>query len=272
MPPPCGRPDAEPAAERLDAVGETAQTRTALAVGAADAVVDDLDDSPLSSGRPSTRRRRRLRVLADVGEALGHDVVRGHLERLGQAPVDLDREPNRHRRPGGELLERDRQPVTREHGRMEPARDGAQLLERHRDLALRLVQSLPRIGVVAQLLLEHAQLEREGDQPLLRAVVQVALQPLPLPLPGLDHTCARALQLLEMRLLLGLQAPVLQRDAGRRADRSEQLGLVLQRAVVHKRRDVRTVAIDQRRRPPVLRAALDRPSVEIGLAPNSGSQ
>ena len=38
------RPDAKPAAKRLDTVGQAAQARPALAVGAADAVVDDLHD------------------------------------------------------------------------------------------------------------------------------------------------------------------------------------------------------------------------------------
>ena len=42
-------PDPQPSAERLDPVGEAAQAGAPLAVGAADAVVDDLDDH---SARP----------------------------------------------------------------------------------------------------------------------------------------------------------------------------------------------------------------------------
>ena len=37
-------PDAKTTAVRLDPIGQTAQPRAALGVGAADAVVDDLDD------------------------------------------------------------------------------------------------------------------------------------------------------------------------------------------------------------------------------------
>ena len=85
---------------------------------------------------------------------------------------------------------------------------------------------------------EPAELERERDQPLLGAVVEVALQPLPLLLSRLDHPPARAAQLLEAGLQLDVQPAVLERDGGRRADRVEQLGLVVERGVVHQRRHV----------------------------------
>ena len=129
--------------------------------------------------------------FADVREALGDEVVGGDLERLGEALVDLDRQADRHGRARRELLERDREPVAADDGGVDPARDLAQLPERGRDLAPRLRQARARLAVGAQLLLEQAQLERERDQPLLRAVVQVALQPLALLLTRLDRS-ARA--------------------------------------------------------------------------------
>ena len=52
--------------------------------------------------------RGRLRVLADVGEALVDDVVGGDLDRLLEALVDLDLEVDRDREVAGERLERDR--------------------------------------------------------------------------------------------------------------------------------------------------------------------
>ena len=94
-----------------------------------------------------------------------------------------------------------------DHRRVNAPRHVTQLLERQCDLAYRLIQAIHGIGVADKPLLEHAQLEREGDQPLLRSVVEVAFESLPLVLAGLDHSAARALQLLG-----ALSAP---REAGR---------------------------------------------------------
>jgi hypothetical protein len=79
--------------------------------------------------------------------------------------------------------------------------------------------------------------------------VEIALQPLALLLSRLDHSRARALQLFQMRLLLRLETTVLERHRGGRPYRGEQLGLVIQLGVMQKRRHVRAVAVDQRRRP-----------------------
>jgi len=63
----------------------------------------------------------------------------------------------------------------------------------------RRASRLPRacFGVVWELLLEQVQLERKRNEPLLCAVVQVALQPFALGLTGVDDPRARALQVLE---------------------------------------------------------------------------
>src|SRR5881409_3623269 len=102
------------------------------------------------------------------------------------------------------------------------------------------------LGVAVDPLLEQAQLERKRHEALLRAVVQVALEPLTLLLAGLDDPQARAPELLHARGQLGLQPCVLQREAGRRADGGEQLGLVVHRRVVNQRGDRRAVALDER--------------------------
>ena len=49
-----------------------------------------------------------------------------------------------------------------------------------RDLAPRVIEPRAALRVALELLLEQAQLEREGDEPLLRAVVQVSFEPLAL--------------------------------------------------------------------------------------------
>ena len=64
---------------------------------------------------------------------------------------------------------------------------------------------------------EEPQLQRDRDQALLRAVVQVALEPPALGVAGRDDPLARGLQLGQPRLRLGLQVLVLERDRGRRA-------------------------------------------------------
>ena len=64
----------------------------------------------------------------------------------------------------------------------------------------------------ASLRADKAQREREPDEPLLGAVVEVALEPPALGVAGLDDAGARRAQLLELRAHLGLQPLVLERE------------------------------------------------------------
>jgi hypothetical protein len=100
--------------------------------------------------------------------------------------------------------------------------------------------------------------------------VEIALQSLPLALAGFDHPSARALQLLEPCSQVDVKPAVLERDSGRGADGVEALGLVVERGVVHQRREMYSVAVDQRGAPPVVvcgkfhRATfLIRPALEL---------
>ena len=78
--------DAQGPVEGLDAVSEAAQTRATGEVRSADAVVDDLDDQRARhSSEISTLEQRRPGVLRDVGQRLGDEVIRGYLDRRGQA-------------------------------------------------------------------------------------------------------------------------------------------------------------------------------------------
>ena len=98
---------------------------------------------------------------------------------------------------------------------MDPARELAQLLERLRELVAGGRHELlrqRRVGVDAAL--DHPQLERDGDEPLLCAVVEVALQPPPFGVAGGDDALARGPQLREPILGLGLQPRVVERDRG----------------------------------------------------------
>src|SRR5439155_10276005 len=98
---------------------------------------------------------------------------------------------------------------------MDSAGNVAELLERECDLAPREIEPRLCLGVGGQALLEPAQVERQGDEPLLRAVVEIPLQPLPLLLAFIDHACSRAAELFETRLELRVQPCVLERNARR---------------------------------------------------------
>ena len=75
---------------------------------------------------------------------------------------------------------------------MQPAGELAQLGERVLELQRGAAQQLDRRVRVAQLLLQHPQLDGDRDQPLLRAVVQVALEPPALGDARLEDADARA--------------------------------------------------------------------------------
>ena len=128
---------------------------------------------------------------------------------------------------------------------MDAAGEVAQLLERGAGLRLRLVDELQRhaVRVVAQALAGHAELEAEGDEALLRAVVQVALDAPALGVGGGDdpRLCGAGVDHLRRELGVGLGVqeqprPVAVRDAHavdevpggddqQRADRHEEARL-----------------------------------------------
>ena len=86
----------------LHAIGETAQTGALLRVGATHAIVDDLDDDNAIAAADVDAHGRCSRVLADVGEALGDDLVGGYLDLLRQAAVEAHGQSHRRRRVCGD--------------------------------------------------------------------------------------------------------------------------------------------------------------------------
>src|SRR5512134_1155355 len=93
-------------------------------------------------------------------------------------------------------------------GRVDPSRDIPKLLERRRDLPPCLIETCPRFGIAVQALFEQAQLERQGNEPLLCAVVKVPLESPALVLTSIDDPRARALELLQASSQLGVQSAV----------------------------------------------------------------
>ena len=136
---------------------------------------------------------------------------------------------------------------------MDAARELAQLLERQARAppARRPCSFSAASGSLRSLAWARRMRQREGDEPLLGAVVQVALEPAALRRAGLDEPGARRPQLLDARAQLRLQALVLDREAGRGGDGAHELGVVAQRAVVHDRAHERA----RRARPASRRAA-----------------
>ena len=76
--------DAEVAVEGFDAVAEAAESG-GVGVGAADAVVGDLDGEPAVRARDVDGRLGGVCVFGDVGERFGGDEVGGGLDRGGEA-------------------------------------------------------------------------------------------------------------------------------------------------------------------------------------------
>ena len=70
---------------------------------------------------------------------------------------------------------------------------------------------------------DDAQDDRERDEPLLRAVVEVALELAARGVAGLDDPGARGPQVAQAGAQVGLQALVLERDPGGGGDRADEL-------------------------------------------------
>ena len=194
--------------EGLDAVGEPSQAGAVAQVCAAASVVSDLDDDRVGRRRELHEGFRGAGVFRRVREAFGDDVVDGCLDRLGKAgrcsTGDLDRKRGAVR----ERLQCGDEPAVGEDRRVKATSELLELLRarvsgpRQRPRAV----PLPR-RVLAQALLGHPQMKREGDETLLGAVVKVALESPALRDTRLDDPRARGRQ-----LIVGLGALERERD------------------------------------------------------------
>jgi hypothetical protein len=165
----------ERAIERLDPPAQTAQPRPG-GVSAAHAVVGNLHAEDVAVAQDPDVHALRLRVLAGVGERLGHQEVGRALHRRRRTLGDV--RVHRHAQRARVRQRRDRrlEAAIGQHGRVDPASEVAQLLERLARALARLLEHLSRaLGISRHLLLGHADAHPERHQPRLRAVVQVAL-------------------------------------------------------------------------------------------------
>ena len=134
----------------------------------------------------------------------------------------------------GQRLERAREPALREDSRVDAVRELAQLLDRDLELVGRRREQLVDLGVCfrAELALRAPELERQRHEPLLRAVMEIALDPAALLVRRGDDARPRLLHRLELRPDLGMEARVHEREARRGGDRLDELRLLAQRRVV----------------------------------------
>jgi len=90
-------------------------------------------------------------------------------------------------------------------GGVDPARQFAQLAQARLQLVLGLLEQRLELAVAGSARPRGAQQEREADQPRLRAVVQVALEPSPLGVARLHEPRSGRAQLLDPGLQLGVE-------------------------------------------------------------------
>ena len=184
--------DLQRAAECRDAVAEAEQARAQLGAGAAAAVVPDLDDDLALALDDPRRDLARLAVAQRVRERLGDHRVDGDRDRVRQPALGQLQDPQRQRGPPGERVERSAEAALGQAGGVEAARELAQLgVGERRLLAHPLEQRGRPLRVVADTAQGEAGEMAEGEQALLRAVVEVAADPATLVVGGLDHAGAR---------------------------------------------------------------------------------
>src|SRR5262249_3056110 len=117
--------------------------------------------------------------------------IRRRLDRLRGALLAQLEQPQT-RLPLRQALKRRGEPFAAEHSRIDPVGELAEPRDRGPDLALGPdeLRVLPARG--------EAERDRDADEPLLRAVVEVALEPAPLAVRGGHQTGARCTQIGEL--------------------------------------------------------------------------
>jgi hypothetical protein len=123
-----------------------------------------------------------------------------------------------------------------------------------------------RVGATVEVALGSLQIERERDQPLLRAVVEVALDSAALLVAGGHDACTRFLDLDELGLQLRLQPGILERESCSCGSGVDQLRLVAEGRIVDQSRERLVVVLEvgDRAVVPVLRK-LDGQAVGVDI-------
>ena len=113
--------DRQGAAERLDAVDETEESRSLGGVGTADSVVSNREMQIGTLGVDAHLNFSRSRVFGRVRKGFGDNVVRGHLGGVRQPSIDSEDQFDGDRGAAGQRLERWTQSSPGQDRRMNPA-------------------------------------------------------------------------------------------------------------------------------------------------------
>ena len=231
------------AAGRGQAVRQPTQTRARGQVGAASAVIGDRDDKAavlFGDRDPSLRRRR---VSGHVRQRLGDDEV-GRCLHLRVVSLIVDVDCDRERRPLGECIDGRGQAGLGEDGRVDPPREASDFADRGLELGRRLIEQLRLAG---RALLGDLEPHGQGHEPLLGAVVEIALDPASFRVGRLDDPQPRRPDLLELGPDLGRQPLVLERQPGGVPDRFDEARILdLDRRVVDEDAEELVVTLESR--------------------------
>ena len=129
---------------------------------------------------------------------------------------------------------------------MDASSEFAEFLHRHPELIRRLAQDLCQVWVGSCVSSSACGVERERqrEQPLLCAVVEVAFHSPTFRVGSRNDAGPRCMHLLELCPDFGLQVFVLDRHASGCADRTEQLTMFDQGRIVDERDETLAVAMD----------------------------
>ena len=159
--------DGHPAAQCLDAIPPGEERKSRAAVGFHVECEPTLFDAYAD---------RRSRVVVDAFEDFETTEVdrAGDLLRTARSGIDLDASPN----PDADCrcTQGRRQPTRLQERRIDPVGQRCRLLQRLLYVTAHVVEErLGRVGVVSNQLARELKVDRERDQVLLRAVVELAL-------------------------------------------------------------------------------------------------
>ena len=183
-------------AERLDSVPQPCKTRAASWVCPADAVVSDTDPEAAVAQFGGHVDARGLGVLRGVRQRLRDEVIGGNLDRSSHTSFESYIEHHRDRRTSRKRPQRRREAAAGQGGRVKPGSDRAQFFEHPIQVDLKASKLRVETSSLRSLRLgKHPSLKSEHDDPLLRPIVEVALNT-PTRLVGGSHDAhARGFQL-----------------------------------------------------------------------------
>ena len=201
----------------------------------AGAVVAHLDAQGAVVGEVDHRRARAVRVLGRVLQRLEAAEVGRRLDLARVAADARGEQRRRQRRQQRRRAQRVDEPAIGERRRIDPARERAHLVDRVLDLGAEPAQRRGALRVLAVGLLGHQlELDAQRDEPLLGAVVEVALDPAALVVGGRLDARARVADLAQERARLRRQPLVVERhERVRRRGRDERV-VVAQPGVVRR--------------------------------------